>query len=1076
MRQRFFTLLLALATAWAWAGVENPGGVTDHGALTGNDDPDHDAIYTPITETDVSGNSYVLDEDDLVSDDATKLATQQSIKAYVDASSTSPGGSDPQVQYNNGGAFGGDSAFTFDDVTDTLTVTNLNVLNGGVGDVTTSEILLSLESNAYLQVLMHFDGDLVDEVGHSVTPTGTPDTSVGGKFSTGAELTDATDVFAVDADSDFSTVGVDWALDFWAITTNSEDLNLSLFVDANNFFSVALDSTGGGTKRITLSLKDGGVETYSASSVDTGTVQTDGSAHWVAIAYEAATGTYELWWDGTRINSQTGQAATFTGNPSINTSGANTPVIDELRFLVGSEDGWIGNASITVPVAAYDNPSASGGIRITDTPSLDLFLNETVEVLIEAASLTLDNGSLIFEGATADAFEMTISITDPTADRTITVPDADVVLADIALNTTHKTSDGSDHTFIDQDVTAGSAPVLDGAGFFNVADGALPATITRDTEWDTAAEINAATTDDDFVTLTGAQSITGLKNAIADATGALGSYDLAVGDITTPDYGSLQLGGAAIYRTSAGPGGMDFDGAMLFRQESALGVGNDPGIEFAFMEGGNTVRLAIPESGAGNALAAFRSLTIAGPYSQTNGNAQVTGDYWTAYDTNLDFDTGSTGADLFVQDDLEVEGEIYTHGTIRMDADDANQLTLSAANQTGSNTFTWPDDTPAANDVITADGAGTIAYTAVGASNLIGRDASGVLGAISISSDLTLTGGGGELGIADNYVRLVGDEMSGTLILLQAGTYAPIDLGILVAEPSSSLADGQIYLDDGTNTAHGLPALRARISSAFVDLGFDGDAGNINAGTLAHERGGLEADVSAYAGLIKISGGATSQAVSNTDYAAAAHAARHIDGGADAIDGDKVEMSLTLDNITPDTSIAEADSTDDLAAIVKGLDNIVASMREAGGRLTLESGVPVSTTAQDGQTIYYTPFRSDRIGLYDGSKWVLRTFSELSYNASGSDTELPYDLYAYDSGGTVTLESLAWTDTETRATALVRQDGIEVKSGATTRRYLGSYVMSDSVTSSWCYDSPLERGLWNADNRVPRPIYKRDAG
>lgn len=37
---------------------------------------------------------------------------------------TPPGGSDSQVQYNNGGSFGGSSAFTFDDLTDTLSVTN----------------------------------------------------------------------------------------------------------------------------------------------------------------------------------------------------------------------------------------------------------------------------------------------------------------------------------------------------------------------------------------------------------------------------------------------------------------------------------------------------------------------------------------------------------------------------------------------------------------------------------------------------------------------------------------------------------------------------------------------------------------------------------------------------------------------------------------------------------------------------------------------------------------------------------------------------------------------------------------
>lgn len=33
-------------------------------------------------------------------------------------------------------------------------------------------------------------------------------------------------------------------------------------------------------------------------------------------------------------------------------------------------------------------------------------------------------GNLVFEGATADAFETTLSITDPTADRTVTIADA----------------------------------------------------------------------------------------------------------------------------------------------------------------------------------------------------------------------------------------------------------------------------------------------------------------------------------------------------------------------------------------------------------------------------------------------------------------------------------------------------------------------------------------------------------------------------------------------------------------------------------------------------------------------------
>lgn len=55
----------------------------------------------------------ILDEDNMVSDSATALATQQSIKAYVDSSiGSGAGGSNGQIQYNNAGAFGGDSITT----------------------------------------------------------------------------------------------------------------------------------------------------------------------------------------------------------------------------------------------------------------------------------------------------------------------------------------------------------------------------------------------------------------------------------------------------------------------------------------------------------------------------------------------------------------------------------------------------------------------------------------------------------------------------------------------------------------------------------------------------------------------------------------------------------------------------------------------------------------------------------------------------------------------------------------------------------------------------------------------------
>jgi len=46
-------------------------------------------------------------------------------------------------------------------------------------------------------------------------------------------------------------------------------------------------------------------------------------------------------------------------------------------------------------------------------------------------------GSLVFEGATADANETTLAVTDPTADRTITLPDATTTVAGLAVAQTY---------------------------------------------------------------------------------------------------------------------------------------------------------------------------------------------------------------------------------------------------------------------------------------------------------------------------------------------------------------------------------------------------------------------------------------------------------------------------------------------------------------------------------------------------------------------------------------------------------------------------------------------------------------
>jgi hypothetical protein len=58
------------------------------------------------SDTDVSGNSWVLDEDDMASDDDTKLATQQSIKAYIDSLADGSGPTIVSGSYTGNGGNG----------------------------------------------------------------------------------------------------------------------------------------------------------------------------------------------------------------------------------------------------------------------------------------------------------------------------------------------------------------------------------------------------------------------------------------------------------------------------------------------------------------------------------------------------------------------------------------------------------------------------------------------------------------------------------------------------------------------------------------------------------------------------------------------------------------------------------------------------------------------------------------------------------------------------------------------------------------------------------------------------------
>lgn len=178
-----------------------------------------------------------------------------------------------------------------------------------------------------------------------------------------------------------------------------------------------------------------------------------------------------------------------------------------------------------------------------------------------------------------------------------------------------------------------------------------------------------------------------------------------------------------------------------------------------------------------------------------------------------------------------------------------------------------------------------------------------------------------------------------------------------------------------------------------------------------------------------------------------------------------------------------SDTTDDAAGTVKrlALDGLLASLGVVpGGRLTLESGVPISTSNQTAKgTLYYTPYVHDWVRLYDGTRPKLYQFTERSLSltlTSGKN----YDVFLYDSSGTLTLElSAAWTNDTTRADALAWQAGIGwVKSGTATRLWLGTIRASATNQTELVFggaDTAARAFVWNAYNRVRGCFAWRDS-
>ena len=228
---------------------------------------------------------------------------------------------------------------------------------------------------------------------------------------------------------------------------------------------------------------------------------------------------------------------------------------------------FVGGTGITSAVAAVGAATSvtfdidSTVVTLTGTQTLtNKTLTSPTITGLSISGVNVTDSSITFEGATADAFETTLTVTDPTADRTVTIPDATgtVVLADLTQTLTNKTISGSSNTLsniansslTNSSVTIGSTSVSLGgtattiAGLTSVTSttfvGALTGNASTATTLATARNING-------VSFNGSTDITvtaaaGTLTGSTLNSGVTASSLTSVGTITSGTWNGTTIG------------------------------------------------------------------------------------------------------------------------------------------------------------------------------------------------------------------------------------------------------------------------------------------------------------------------------------------------------------------------------------------------------------------------------------------------------------------------------------------------------------------------------------------------------
>ena len=284
------------------------------------------------------------------------------------------------------------------------------------------------------------------------------------------------------------------------------------------------------------------------------------------------------------------------GNIQIGKTGDNEIDTSSGNLTIDSAGGTI---------TLDDNVTISGNLTVSGTTTT-----------VDSTTVNIQN-AFVFEGATDDAFETTLTTVDPTADRTISLPNVSGTLPVLAsASTTQITATPEEINLMDGGTSPGTTAVASGDGFVTNDNGTM-----RQTTVDTLDTFLSATTK----TLTNKTLTSAVLNTAVSGSAVLDEDDMSSNSATQlatqqsiKAYVDTQLTAEDLdVTTDSGTIAIDLDSETM---TIAGGTGIDSSAS------GNTVTLAIDSTVATltgsqtltNKTIALGNNTVSGTTSQFN--------------------------------------------------------------------------------------------------------------------------------------------------------------------------------------------------------------------------------------------------------------------------------------------------------------------------------------------------------------------------------------------------------------------------------------------------------------------------